>query len=338
MIIELSVAVKAGSKLGIQSSMDNISKWAVVTDSIRIGAWDITEEWLNEIRGSLHISHELIPITNDMLIDKIPAIIGGISGHINGVDKADLSGTDPLLFQSSMDFGKNRFELGFQIDDVIQQCATLRNTIFSHITLNCNISHQQMITCNQNVISIMDKIQKAMITGFYRSSQVENYEQAIKDKLTKIYNNDAIGNMIENEIYRSKRYRKNFSIAFISIDGLKQLDPNGGTSAQDKILKNVAVQLVQFIRATDFAARCNSGEFTVLMPETDLNEAKEAVDRVRRSIKQESVRRNNLITLSSGIVEYSGGKERLAELQKNGKLALKKASLEGGNTTSLFSY
>ncbi len=317
--------------------MDHIDKLGEITDSIRVNAWNITEEWLEETREDLRISHSLMPMANDKLIGAIPALIGGISGCVRGVDADCPYEADSLLFQTAADFGKKRFELGFQIDDLVQQCATLRSAIFDHITSINGVSNQEIIVLSQNLALIMDRIQKSMVTGFFRSSQIETYEQAVKDKLTKVYNDDAIGNMIENEIYRSKRYRKNFSVVYISIDGLKKLDPNGGTSAQGQILKNVASQLVQFIRVTDSAARSHFGEFTILMPETDLDEAKEAVDRVRRSIKQESVRRSELITMSSGIVEYSGGKESLAELQKNGRIALKMARDDGGNTTRLFS-
>lgn len=314
-----------------------MKKWENMTEYIKLNVWNITEDWLTDIKKDLRISHNITPITDEELIDAIPALIGGVSGCISGADIVDKFKTDSKLYKIAVDFGKRRFEIGFQIDDVIQQCATLREAIFNHITSIDNLSQKDIIACNQSLVSVMDKIQKAMITGYYRYAQIENYEQAVKDKLTKVYNNDAIGKMIENELFRSKRYRKTFSVAFISIDGFKRLDPKGGTAMQDRILRDVAGQLVQFIRTTDSAARGRCDEFTILMPETDIHDAKRAIDRVRRSIKQESIRRNDPITLSGGIVEYPNDCKNLVELLKKGRLALKRANSDGGNTTKLSS-
>ncbi len=317
--------------------MDQMKKWAVVADSIKASAWNITEDWLTDVKDDLCISHNITPITNEELIGAIPTLIGGISSNISRADILDSFETDSELYQIASEFGKRRLEIGFQIEDVIQQCATLRDVLYNHIASIDDLSADEIIACNKNLGPAMDMIQKAMIKGFYGSAQIENYEQAVKDKLTNVYNADAIEKMLESEMCRSKRYRKAFSIAFIGIDDFKHLDPKGGTAEQDRILKDVASQLVRFIRLTDSAARGNLGEFTILLPETDIDEAKKAVDRVRRSIKQDSVRKNDPITLSGGIVEYPSGGASLAELIKKGRLALKRANDDGGNTTKLSS-
>lgn len=100
------------------------------------------------------------------------------------------------------------------------------------------------------------------------------------EPLTGLYNRA----FFEEELRRLAQGRHfPVSIITIDVDGLKVINDTLGHEAGDRLIRKVAQVLIKAFRAEDVVARIGGDEFTVLLPETDMNDAEAAVGRVRKA-------------------------------------------------------
>ena len=74
------------------------------------------------------------------------------------------------------------------------------------------------------------------------------------------------------------------AVLCVDLDDFKMIDDEFGHAAGDAVLKHVARAFRGAIRDVDLAARVGGGEFVVWLPETDQKAAREAAERIRRTV------------------------------------------------------
>ncbi len=104
------------------------------------------------------------------------------------------------------------------------------------------------------------------------------------DALTGIGNRRRMSAQIGAELDRARRFGHPLALLMIDIDHFKHINDSAGHDAGDRALVAVARTLTQALRASDAAARFGGEEFVVLMPETGLDVACEAAERLRAAI------------------------------------------------------
>jgi len=83
------------------------------------------------------------------------------------------------------------------------------------------------------------------------------------------------------ESQRAKRYGHPLSIVFLDMDGLKQVnDSPGGHAAGDSALKALAIGIIRQIRISDTLIRYGGDEFLLILPETDILQARMLMDKI----------------------------------------------------------
>ncbi len=113
---------------------------------------------------------------------------------------------------------------------------------------------------------------------------IEN--QALTDALTGISNRRAFGKRLHDEILRSARYDHTFALIAVDIDNFKLINDTYGHPAGDNFLIQFAVCMQAAVRDTDFIARTGGDEFAIILPESDLENAKQIVSRLEILIAQ----------------------------------------------------
>lgn len=158
-------------------------------------------------------------------------------------------------------------------------------------------------------------------------------EQAIKDPLTKLHNRRYMDEFLDKELNRCKRHSLNMSILILDIDHFKSFNDTCGHDAGDYVLQALAVTLLSTIRKEDLVCRIGGEEFAVILPETQLDEAKVCADKINRYVKAESLhyQGQNLgqITVSIGIACYGINGEDAMSLIKAADVALYEAKNAG---------
>ncbi len=134
----------------------------------------------------------------------------------------------------------------------------------------------------------------------------EKHEQAVRDPLTGLHNRLAYDERIIQEFARWKRYGQPMVLMMIDIDHFKQVNDNYGHKAGDKALVLIADQIRNHLRESDFLARFGGEEFIVLMPETNLDAATLAADKLLKAVEQCEFHYQNAkvtITISAGLAQ-----------------------------------
>jgi diguanylate cyclase (GGDEF)-like protein len=108
------------------------------------------------------------------------------------------------------------------------------------------------------------------------------------DALTGLLNRRAFTRQLGIETARSGRYHRPFALVLLDLDGFKQLNDAHGHQAGDQALRRVGELLLASIRSSDLAFRIGGDEFALVMPETDEQEVRTAVDRIAEGLRAPS--------------------------------------------------
>jgi len=98
-------------------------------------------------------------------------------------------------------------------------------------------------------------------------------QMALKDPHTGLYNYRYLGEVIEAEFLRAKRYAHPLSAILLDIDYFKSINDVYGHQFGDMILKQFARQLKMAVRQYDIVVRLGGEEFVVLSPATSRADA-----------------------------------------------------------------
>ena len=125
-------------------------------------------------------------------------------------------------------------------------------------------------------------------------AHAELYELKAKesrtDALTGLLNRRAYEERRVIEAARSARYGHSLGLCLFDLDGFKAVNDRLGHPAGDEVLQGVA-KVIDSSRLTDDAFRIGGDEFAVLMPETRLEGAKIAAERLIDATGRGSPRR-----------------------------------------------
>ncbi len=132
-----------------------------------------------------------------------------------------------------------------------------------------------------------------------KQAEEEMKQISTHDALTQIYNRS----FFEGELARLENGRQYpISLVMADVDYLKKTNDLKGHEAGDNLLKSAAQLLKSAFRSDDIVARIGGDEFSVIMPNTDMAVAKEALQRVRRKLKEyNAVQTGTPISISFGV-------------------------------------
>ncbi|PIU67461.1 MAG: hypothetical protein COS84_04590 [Armatimonadetes bacterium CG07_land_8_20_14_0_80_40_9] len=158
------------------------------------------------------------------------------------------------------------------------------------------------------------------------------YELAITDELTNLYIYRYFRQRLDNEIKRSRRYFFPLALIILDIDHFKRVNDTYGHQCGDFVLKELAKIIKEEVREVDISCRYGGEEFTVILPETDLEGASTLAERLRESVEEHSFlfkKQLLKITISLGVAELSPSLSGIEELINLADIALYQAK-EGG--------
>jgi len=146
---------------------------------------------------------------------------------------------------------------------------------------------------------------------------------ATTDGLTKLYNSRSFYSQLELEVDRYNRYKHPLSLLLLDIDNFKDFNDNFGHLEGDKVLVRFSQIIKSCLRTNDSAYRYGGEEFTVILPETNGDEAKTVAQRIRSSLETEKFKpipdKNAKITISIGVTQYFPKEELSAFIRRADK-------------------
>ncbi len=101
------------------------------------------------------------------------------------------------------------------------------------------------------------------------------------DELTGLYNRRAWMDELQIAVERARRDKTPFSVALMDLDHFKIFNDTFGHQAGDKLLRGVADGWMATIRIPDILGRYGGEEFILILPNTNLEDAANVLERLR---------------------------------------------------------
>jgi len=114
-----------------------------------------------------------------------------------------------------------------------------------------------------------------------KESEARYRQLSITDNLTGLFNSRHFYDRLKMEIGRAIRYDHPLSLMMMDVDNFKQYNDTYGHLEGDQVLKQLAEVIRNCPRQGDSGYRIGGEEFAVMMPDTDLESAKQAAERLR---------------------------------------------------------
>lgn len=162
--------------------------------------------------------------------------------------------------------------------------------------------------------------------------------QATRDELTGVENRWSFFSKFEQEIRRARRYRQNLSLLLIDVDHFKRINDSFGHRAGDVLLQSLTRSVAPLLRESDVFGRLGGDEFAILMPSTDITQAREVAKRINHVVFSSTVcvgSENIYFSISLGVASSCGKTIEKNSLLDSCDVALYKAKNAGRNTVRI---
>ncbi len=111
------------------------------------------------------------------------------------------------------------------------------------------------------------------------------YDRAVNDSLTGLRNKRYFQEAFDEMFARVLRARGDVSCLFFDLDHFKQVNDTCGHAFGDYVLKTIGGLVKKNVRCGDLAARFGGEEFVVVLPNTNLDQAKFVAEKIRALVE-----------------------------------------------------
>lgn len=241
--------------------------------------------------------------------------------------------TGPLLKSSSADYfvdEEDREKIHRMVDAVhdVREIEVRMKTALGH-----------EFTAELAAIKISFGGEPAMLVSVNDISQrkkleAELFHQANTDDLTGLSNRRFFMIQAEQEIRRARRFNRDLSVIMMDLDHFKHVNDTYGHAAGDCALETIVRASLESLRESDIMGRLGGEEFAIILPETSLEAAKDAAQRLLSHIAETAVHIPGKVihcTTSLGVAQLRAKDNSIDDLLSRADEALFRAKDNGRN-------
>lgn len=145
----------------------------------------------------------------------------------------------------------------------------------------------------------------------------QQYKLATTDGLTELFNHRYFQDQMKMQIEQSKRYGTKFSLIIIDIDFFKKFNDTYGHQVGDAVLRLVASTLKRNVRSTDIVCRYGGEEMSIILPNTDKDEAVSTAKKLCQKVAENKLKINGKdigVTISLGVGTFPENGQNSSEI------------------------
>jgi len=211
----------------------------------------------------------------------------------------------------------------------------------NHTILPLNIEENQVVgylAVDRILESDKEKfaiLAQQFLIGLRRALLYEKVQGlTITDALTGVYCRRYFLERFNEELKRSKKNKLKMAFLMIDIDNFKQFNDRYGHLVGDAILRKVSKIISETIRQIDFIGRYGGEELSIVLAETDKDQASFAAERIRQAISTATVKvydEELKVTVSIGVSVFPDNALNMQDLIELADQALYLAKETGKN-------
>jgi diguanylate cyclase (GGDEF)-like protein len=222
-------------------------------------------------------------------------------------------------------------------DTSIRKMIWDRETLLLDLTETC-VGILVAVTCALSYLLLLVALPPVLL--LQRSLMHQQLAAAARtDPKTGLLNATAWQREADAEVTRAGRAGAPLALLLIDVDHFKRVNDSHGHLIGDEVLRALAGELRQQVRESDVVGRFGGEEFTVLLPRTDLADARGIAERLRGSASRMSVAAADAriqVTVSIGVALLGQHGRDLFELLAAADVALYKAKDAGRDQVHVY--
>jgi diguanylate cyclase (GGDEF)-like protein len=138
---------------------------------------------------------------------------------------------------------------------------------------------------------------------------------------------------LERELLNAVRKNRSLGVIMLDVDRFKRFNDTFGHDAGDTVLRELGDYLAKFVRRGDLACRYGGEEFTLILPESSLEDTRTRAEALRIAFQQLPIKHRDIVlgkvTLSLGVAALPDHGTAASELLAAADGALFRAKEEG---------
>jgi diguanylate cyclase (GGDEF)-like protein len=178
----------------------------------------------------------------------------------------------------------------------------------------------------------------AWLVATLKRTSKGNLELARTDYVTGAVSVRYFYELAQIEIRRSQRYRRPITVAYIDLDNFKTVNDQLGHSTGDRVLRAVTDGIRRQVRNADTLTRLGGDEFALLLPETDGEAARTALNKIHASLVDEMLRNGWMVTFSMGVVTFKEAPKTVDQMVKMADNVMYSVKAAGKNGVRYSTY
>ena len=186
-----------------------------------------------------------------------------------------------------------------------------------------------------------------LITAFFlgyallshRRHRAELIRLAERDDLTGLLNRRAIVRKAVEVLSRAREAKGTLIIGLIDLDHFKSINDRFGHAVGDQLLQRFAAALRTSLHTREIFGRYGGEEFLVLFPDTSMDQARQASERLRTNLRDQRLRvedQDVTVTISLGLASYESGDVLFDQVARRADIALYVAKTQGRDRCEVF--
>ncbi len=172
-----------------------------------------------------------------------------------------------------------------------------------------------------------------------RRHRAELIRLAERDELTGLLNRRAIVRKAVEFLSRAREAKGTLIIGLIDLDHFKSINDRFGHAVGDQILQRFAAVLRSSLHTNEVFGRYGGEEFLVLFPDYNLDQARQATERLRTALRAQRMRiedQDVSVTLSLGLASYETGDVLFDQIARRADIALYVAKTQGRDRVEVY--
>lgn len=209
----------------------------------------------------------------------------------------------------------------------------------------CIVAHSTIDKLTNDEINYISELTKQSSTTIERANVYsEILKNATMDALTGLNNRRQFEVRLKEEYSSANRQNTPLCAIMIDIDFFKKFNDTYGHAIGDTVLRTTASVIKEQLREYDIPSRYGGEEFCILLPQTNIDEAKIVAERLRTSVENKKIEiqtnkneqiKHISVTISVGLAQLDI-KDMADDLYMKADRALYEAKEQGRNRVVVY--